>query len=216
MTEKQWDLIRADYVASAVRADQYPQPAMEEVAFVGRSNVGKSSLINSLTRRRGLARVSGSPGKTQTLNFYGLHAKLKTEYGDERKEFHLVDLPGYGFAKTSKDNRSQWSVFIRKYLTNSENLHLVCQLVDIRHAPMASDLEAYRFLVDSGVNVLVVLTKSDKLSKSAIAKQKNVFKRALGLDDSRIIAYTSTHHTMRNPLINIIMDYVLMQNEKIK
>ncbi|MEG1345479.1 MAG: GTPase, partial [Acidaminococcaceae bacterium] len=96
MTISQWDFINAKYVASAVRPDQYPVPALEEIAFIGRSNVGKSSLINSLTRQTGLARVSGSPGKTQTLNFYEVVAKRVSEGTEERELFHIVDLPGYG------------------------------------------------------------------------------------------------------------------------
>ena len=133
MSKDNWDIIRAKYVASAVRADQYPQPALIEAAFIGRSNVGKSSLINSLCRRNGLARVSSTPGKTQTINFYELEAKRVVEGEDERASFYLVDLPGYGFAKTNHNNKDQWSGFISKYLSGSENLGVVCQLIDIRH-----------------------------------------------------------------------------------
>ncbi|MDD4723102.1 MAG: ribosome biogenesis GTP-binding protein YihA/YsxC [Acidaminococcaceae bacterium] len=208
MNVKQWDLITAKYVASAVKSEQYPLPALEEIAFIGRSNVGKSSLINSLTRCRSLARVSGSPGKTQTLNFYELCAKRMLGEAEERRIFHLVDLPGYGFARTAKDNREQWSAFISKYLENSEHLKLVFQLVDIRHKPMESDIACYHWLMDCHRPTIVVLTKADKLSKSAAMAQKELFKRELGLDDSRIITYSSTAHTMRNELINRLMEYI--------
>ena len=205
MSKENWDIIRSKYVASAVRADQYPPTRMIEVAFIGRSNVGKSSLINSLCRRNGLARVSATPGKTQTINFYELEAKRTDEGLDERAKFYLVDLPGYGFAKTNRNNKEQWSGFISKYLSGSDNLGLVCQLIDIRHKPMDSDLECYQWLKDCGLRVQIVLTKSDKLSKNAAMSQKALFKREMGLSEDDIITYTSSQHTNRGELINRIM-----------
>ena len=205
MSKENWDIIRSKYVASAVRADQYPPTRMIEAAFIGRSNVGKSSLINSLCRRNGLARVSATPGKTQTINFYELEAKRTDEGLDERAKFYLVDLPGYGFAKTNRNNKEQWSGFISKYLSGSDNLGLVCQLIDIRHKPMESDLECYQWLKDCGLRVQVVLTKSDKLSKNAAMSQKALFKRQMGLSEDDIITYTSSQHTNRGELINRIM-----------
>ena len=205
MSKENWDIIRSKYVASAVRADQYPPTRMIEVAFIGRSNVGKSSLINSLCRRNGLARVSATPGKTQTINFYELEAKRTDEGLDERAKFYLVDLPGYGFAKTNRNNKEQWSGFISKYLSGSDNLGLVCQLIDIRHKPMESDLECYQWLKDCGLRVQIVLTKSDKLSKNAAMSQKALFKREMGLSEDDIITYPSSQHTNRGELINRIM-----------
>ena len=228
MSKDNWDIIRAKYVASAVRADQYPQPALIEAAFIGRSNVGKSSLINSLCRRNGLARVSSTPGKTQTINFYELEAKRVVEGEDERASFYLVDLPGYGFAKTNHNNKDQWSGFISKYLSGSENLGVVCQLIDIRHKPMDSDMECFNWLRSCGattiaalkddfnallaalrscgLKVQVVLTKSDKLSKNAAMSQKALFKREMGLKEHEIITYSSSQHTMRGELIERIMN----------
>lgn len=208
MSATQWDLIAAKYVASAVKTDQYPEPSLDEIAFIGRSNVGKSSLINSLTRRRGLARVSSSPGKTQTINFYELGAKRVVDGMDERKSFYFVDLPGYGFARTSKENKDQWSAFIAKYLENSTHLKLVCQLIDIRHNPLESDIACYHWLMDCGRPVLVVLTKSDKVSKNQAASQKALFKRELGLRDEQIITYTSSQHTARFELIDRLMNAI--------
>lgn len=205
MSKENWDIIRSKYVASAVRADQYPPTRMIEAAFIGRSNVGKSSLINSLCRRNGLARVSATPGKTQTINFYELEAKRTDEGLDERAKFYLVDLPGYGFAKTNRNNKEQWSGFISKYLSGSDNLGLVCQLIDIRHKPMESDLECYQWLKDCGLRVQIVLTKSDKLSKNAAMSQKALFTREMGLSEDDIITYTSSQHTNRGELINRIM-----------
>lgn len=206
MSKGTWDIIRSKYVASAVRADQYPRDKMIEAAFIGRSNVGKSSLINSLCRRNGLARVSATPGKTQTINFYELEAKRVSEGLDERAKFYLVDLPGYGFARTNRNNKEQWSGFISKYLSESENLGLVCQLIDIRHKPMDSDLECYHWLKSCGLKVQIVLTKADKLSKSAAMAQRALFMREMGLGNQDIIAYSSTQHTARGELIGRIMD----------
>ena len=205
MSKENWDIIRSKYIASAVRADQYPTIRMIEAAFIGRSNVGKSSLINSLCRRNGLARVSATPGKTQTINFYELEAKRTDEGLDERAKFYLVDLPGYGFAKTNRNNKEQWSGFISKYLSGSENLGLVCQLIDIRHKPMDSDMECYQWLRDCGLRVQVVRTKSDKLSKNAAMSQKALFKKEMGLSEDDIITYTSSQHINRSELINRIM-----------
>ena len=196
MNKGVWDIVRAQFVTSAVKAEQYPSPQMIEAAFIGRSNVGKSSLINSLCRRNGLARVSATPGKTQTINYYLLNAKRNVEGGADTAQFYLVDLPGYGFAKTGKSN---------KYLSGSDNLALVCQLIDIRHKPMESDIECYHWLLGCGLNVQIILTKADKLSKNAAMAQKALFKRELGLDDSRIITYSVTQNTMRSELINRIM-----------
>ena len=111
MAGNQWDIIDASYVASAVKATQYPQDTIDEVAFIGRSNVGKSSLLNSLARRKGLARVSSSPGKTQTINFYSFQGKRTREGQVERHMFYAVDLPGYGFARTSKGRPSSASTW---------------------------------------------------------------------------------------------------------
>lgn len=205
MAKGDWDIIRAKFLTSAVRANQYPEDGLAEVAFIGRSNVGKSSLINSLCRHNGLARVSSTPGKTQTINFYGLEAKKVEDGIDERDHFYLVDLPGYGFAKTNHANKEQWSSFIGKYLSESENLQLVCQLIDIRRKPLDSDMECYAWLLECGLKVQVVLTKSDKLSRNAAESQKALFKREMGLFEDQIMVYSSTAHSMRGELISRIM-----------
>ena len=209
MTNKGWDIIHSKYIASAVRPEQYPHPELTEVAFIGRSNVGKSSLINSLCRRNGLARVSATPGKTQTINFYDLEAKRTLEDETvERQEFYLVDLPGYGFARTGKANRDQWSGFIAKYLSGSDNLAMVCQLIDIRHKPLENDVECYYWLKSCGLMVQIILTKADKLSKNAAMSQKALFRREFGLTDDQIMVYSSTQHTTRGELIERIMGAV--------
>ena len=209
MTNKGWDIIHSKYIASAVHPEQYPHPELTEVAFIGRSNVGKSSLINSLCRRNGLARVSATPGKTQTINFYDLEAKRTlADETVERQEFYLVDLPGYGFARTGKANRDQWSGFIAKYLSGSDNLAMVCQLIDIRHKPLENDVECYHWLKSCGLMVQIILTKADKLSKNAAMSQKALFRREFGLTDDQIMVYSSTQHTTRGELIERIMGAV--------
>ena len=205
MVMTQWDIVGGEFVASAVKATQYPQDTVDEVAFIGRSNVGKSSLLNSLARRKGLARGSSSPGKTQTINFYSFRAKKTTEKEPLRHTFYAVDLPGYGFARTSQSQKNQWSAFICKYMENSRDLKLVCILMDIRHAPMESDIDCYQWLLSLGIPLMIILTKSDKLNKGAVAAQKELYKKTFGLDDDRILTYTSTAHTNRRELIERIL-----------
>ena len=128
-------IIKSEYITSAVSRATCPEELLPEIVFVGRSNVGKSSLINSLTNRKSLARTSGTPGKTQTINFF--RVELKAD--DMRRAFYLVDLPGYGYAKTSKTNRKLWAKFIDEYLSSRRDIKFVCQLIDMRHPPQESD-----------------------------------------------------------------------------
>lgn len=195
-------ITQGKYLASAVKKEQYPEVQRKEFVFIGRSNVGKSSLINSLTRVHQLARVSSQPGKTQTINFYEIGAKL----GDnpERKDFYLVDLPGYGYAKTGAKRRKIWSQFINEYLLSSETLQFVCQLIDIRHEPMASDIEMFRWLVEHNLPVLVVATKADKVSRNGVAKSIAQIKNALGVPELDVLPYSSVKNTGREELLQVI------------
>ena len=190
------------YLASAVKKEQYPAQRRKEIVFMGRSNVGKSSLINSLTRVNNLARVSGQPGKTQTINFYEIGAKIAAV--EQRQDFYLVDLPGYGYARTGREKREIWAKFIKEYLLSSEDLQFVCQLIDIRHAPMASDIEMFRWLVDNGLPVLVVATKADKLGKNAGRKNADAIRRALGVSDMDVLPYSSLKNEGRSELLDVI------------
>ena len=201
-------ITQGKYIASAVRVDQYPEGDLPEVVFIGRSNVGKSSLINSLSRVGGLARVSGTPGNTQTINFYELSAKLPQV--EERRSFFLVDLPGYGYAKTGQANRKVWSKFIEEYLLKSPRLRFVCQLIDIRHEPMKSDIEMFNWLVDNDLPVLIIATKADKLSKNAVQKQIKVIKKALGVPEVDVLPYSSVKSEGRSDLLDVI-SHVLVE-----
>ncbi|MBP1966079.1 ribosome biogenesis GTP-binding protein YihA/YsxC [Paenibacillus aceris] len=162
---------QAEFVISAVGPSQYPEDALPEIALAGRSNVGKSSLINCLISRKNLARTSSQPGKTQTLNYYKVNQDL-----------YFVDLPGYGYAKVSKTKREQWGKFIESYLMHRETLRLVMQLVDLRHPPSKDDQAMYEWLRHHDVPVLVVATKADKIPKSQWPKHLKIVRETLGMD----------------------------------
>ena len=167
---------KSDLETVAVKPSQYPAPDLREIAFAGRSNVGKSSLLNLLTGRRKLARVSGSPGKTRTINFYIIN-----------DAFRIVDLPGYGYAKVTKSVSAGWGEMMERYLQNRENLVKVVQLVDIRHAPSKQDVEMYEYLRHYGLDGLVVATKADKISRNQMAKQMKLIKQTLGLSSEDVV-----------------------------
>ncbi|MBQ9931179.1 MAG: YihA family ribosome biogenesis GTP-binding protein [Firmicutes bacterium] len=158
--------------AVAVKPNQYPPAGKKEIAFAGRSNVGKSSLINLLLNRKNLARVSGSPGKTRTINFYEIN-----------QEFRIVDLPGYGYAKVSKSMSDSWGPMMESYLGNRPDLLKVIQLVDIRHEPTAQDIQMYEWIRHFGLDGLVVATKADKVSRNEMNKNLAVIRKTLGLKE---------------------------------
>lgn len=203
-------IINASYVATAVNASQYPTGDLAEIAFIGRSNVGKSSLINSLCRYNGLARTSGTPGKTQTINFFKLTGKLAD---DSRQEFMLVDLPGYGYAKRAQTARQTWSKFIEEYWLKASRLKLVCQLIDLRHPPMESDINVYRWLIEHGLTVQIVATKADKISKSRILQHAQVIYKGIDMANlnpqGRILPYSAVNGYGRNELLDVIKNILL-------
>ena len=204
-----YDIIKAAYATTAVRRDQYPEGNVPEVAFLGRSNVGKSSLINSLCNHRGLARVSGAPGKTQTINYFSAALRRRDEEeGEQRLPFYLVDLPGYGFAKTGGRNRDMWSAFIGEYVTQSPNLCVLCLLVDLRHPGLAIDQQAYDWLASAGVPLQIVGTKADKL----MANEKNRNRAQLNKlfpSDRPALAYSSLKRDGFGPLAKNLFERVL-------
>lgn len=204
-----YDVIKAAYATTAVRRDQYPEGNVPEVAFLGRSNVGKSSLINSLCNHRGLARVSGAPGKTQTINYFSAALRRRDEVeGEQRLPFYLVDLPGYGFAKTGGRNRDMWSAFIGEYVTQSPNLCVLCLLVDLRHPGLAIDQQAYDWLASAGVPLQIVGTKADKLK--ANEKNRNLAQlNKLFPSDRPALAYSSLKRDGFGPLAKNLFERVL-------
>lgn len=170
------DYIEANFLTTAVKPDQYPDTFVPEIAFVGRSNVGKSSLINCLTNRTKLARTSSSPGKTATINFYEI-----------KKSFRLVDLPGYGYAKVSKAEQERWVKMIDTYLSDRYNLVQVIQLVDARHKPTKDDITMINWIKSFGYKPIVIATKIDKLKKSQIEGNLTEIYNSLSLDDNSIL-----------------------------
>ena len=158
-----------------------PDTGKPEVAFAGKSNVGKSSLINALMNRKSLARTSAQPGKTQTINFYNIN-----------EEMYLVDLPGYGYAKVSQSEKEKWGKLIEKYLKNSTHLKAVFLLVDIRHEPNANDKQMYEWITYNGYKPIIIATKLDKIKRSQIQKQMKIIREGLGLDkESTLIPFSA-------------------------
>ena len=202
----QWEIIRAEYVASVVKESQFPAGDEPEVAFIGRSNVGKSSLINSLCRHNGLARTSGEPGKTRTVNFFRVW--FKREDGLRRSLF-LVDLPGYGYAKRSKSERQDLLDWTQSYFRSSKRLRLVVQLLDVRRELQPLDLTVHRWLMDEGLSVQPVATKIDKLSRSAVGSALKALRTGLGMSvDAPLLGYSALTPSGRSELLARLVEAV--------
>lgn len=192
------EFIDIKLLTTAVRFDQYPEDTIPEIALVGRSNVGKSSLINCISNRKNLARTSSTPGKTATINFY-----------EVANRYRLVDLPGYGYAKVSKAEKEKWSGMIENYLARRENLIQVIQLVDARHKPTADDKLMFDWIRSYNYEPLVVATKLDKLKKSQIEENLTAIYQELGLsEDSVLIPFSSETREGRDQVLELI-EYVL-------
>ena len=175
----------AEILLSAVSKAQYPEDDLPEIALAGRSNVGKSSFINTLLGRKNLARTSGKPGKTQQLNFYNIDDKIR-----------FVDVPGYGYAKVSKTERAKWGKMIEEYLTTRENLRVVVSLVDMRHEPSADDVQMYDFLKFYDIPVIIVATKADKIPRGKWNKHESMIKKKLDfyMKDQFVVFSSETRH----------------------
>lgn len=169
-------ITKAEFITSAAKKGQYPPADMPEIAFAGRSNVGKSSLLNLLTGRKNLAKVSATPGKTRLINFFNIN-----------DTFRIVDLPGYGYAKVAKGMSEDWGRMMEDYLETRQNLICVIQLVDSRHEPSAQDCQMYDYLRYYGLSGVVVATKADKLSKNELNKNLSIIRRSLELDEDDIV-----------------------------
>ena len=171
-----------------------PDNQLPEIAFAGKSNVGKSSLINALMNRKSLARTSAQPGKTQTINFYNINDEL-----------YFVDLPGYGYAKVSQQEKEKWGKMIEKYLHRSKVLQAVFLLVDIRHEPSANDRQMYEWILANGYHPIVIATKLDKINRSQIAKQVKLVKQGIGVDkDTIVIPFSAETKQGREEIYDLI------------
>ena len=177
-----------------------PDNSLPELAFAGKSNVGKSSLINGLMNRKNYARTSQEPGKTQTINYYNIN-----------NEFYLVDLPGYGFARVSEKTRQQWGKMIENYLHTSRQLRRVFLLIDIRHDPSANDVQMYKWIVHQGFQPVIIATKSDKIKPSQMEKHLNMLRAGLGLpEEVKIYPYSALKKTGRDEIYEL-MDEILAE-----
>lgn len=171
-----------------------PDTGMPEVAFAGKSNVGKSSLINGLMNRKSLARTSGQPGKTQTINFYKVN-----------REMYLVDLPGYGYARVSQSEKEKWGKMIERYLHTSRNLKAVFLLIDIRHAPSANDCQMYEWILHNGFRPIIIATKLDKLKRSQVQKNLKILRESLRLEkDVTVIPFSAETKQGREEIWELI------------
>lgn len=187
------DIRKIELEKVAVYPSQYPAPNFPEVALAGRSNVGKSSFVNSISKSK-VARTSKTPGKTRTINFYKMD-----------DNFRVVDLPGYGYAKVSKDEKEKWADIINEYLTTRENLVDIIQVVDIRHKPTQQDIQMYNYIKSFGYRGIVLATKLDKIKRGQVSKNIKIIKEALGVeDDGLIVTYSSSKFTeKRNALVKL-------------
>lgn len=179
-------------------SSRLPNNSLPEFAFAGKSNVGKSSLINSFMNRKSYARISSQPGKTQTINYYNINS-----------EFYLVDLPGYGYAKVSESVKEQWGKMIERYLKKSPTLKAVFLLVDIRHEPGANDVQMYEWIVANGFDPIVIATKADKISKGAVSKQTAVIRKKLNCaKDAVIIPFSAEDKRGLEDIYKVVEDYL--------
>lgn len=187
-----------DLIISAVQEAQYPETDVPEVALSGRSNVGKSSFINSMIGRKNMARTSQQPGKTQTLNFFNIDDQLV-----------FVDVPGYGYAKVSKIQREKFGKMIEEYLTTRQKLQLVIQLVDLRHNPTEDDVLMYNYLKHFDIPTLIICTKEDKIPKGKVQKHLNNIKNKLDLEEGdTIVSYSSIKNNKQQQIWDLIESYL--------
>lgn len=187
----------------AVKQSQYPDGALPEFAFAGRSNVGKSSFINAIINRKKLARTSSTPGKTRTINFYKIN-----------NEIRLVDLPGYGYAKVSKSEKKSWSESINEYLESRDEIYEIFLLVDIRHEPTSLDKQMYEFILENGFSGIVIATKSDKMTKGHYAKSINTIAKKLEIKNKDlIIPFSSEKKDMVDEIWFVMEDIIKFNKE---
>ncbi len=198
-------LTGSEFITSAVNPNQYPSTSFAEFAFVGRSNVGKSSLLNTILNRRSLVKVSGQPGKTRLVNFF----QVKFKAGEEEGYFTLVDLPGYGFAKVSHAEREKWKMMIHDYFQSRLQLRAVCVLIDIRHPADIKDIDVVKMLSEIGRPCCLVATKSDKVPLSKQAGRLKELNNSFVLAKEKIIPFSSLKKKGVSEILNWIESYVI-------
>lgn len=192
----------ASFITSLAELKDFPGRGLPEIAIVGKSNVGKSSLINKLANNGKLARTSSEPGKTRLINLYELNRQLL-----------LVDLPGYGFARVSQEEKKRWAGMIEGYLSKSENIKLALQLVDMRHKPSDDDVDMVNYLRHFGIPISVVSTKADKLSRAEQGRQKPIICRTLAVQPWDLIPFSAVNGTGRDQLLEKIFSVATPDTE---
>ncbi len=188
-------ILSAEFVKSCVRKEELPKDGLPEVAFAGRSNVGKSTLINTITGRRRLAHTSSTPGKTRTINYYLIN-----------RRFYFVDLPGYGYARVSREERRRWQKMVEGYLEGRGELKGVVVLIDSRREPDDLEHALYDYLASIGKPVVTVLTKADKLSKNRLSERMVAIRKSLGIE--RVVAFSARTGMGRAELLSAIFEFV--------
>lgn len=196
-------IIKAELEGIAANKKQYPKEDLPEIAFAGRSNVGKSSFINSMINRKNLARTSGKPGKTRTINFYNIN-----------NQFRFVDLPGYGYAQVSNKEKEKWGNIIEEYLTTRKNLLEVVLLVDIRHKPTEQDLIMYNWIKTFKFTGIVIATKADKIPKGKYQANIKEIKNKLSIGDAKLIIPYSSSKKMNMAKVWETFDEILISNKE--
>jgi len=194
----------AEFVKSATKPSEYPPPLLPEIAFAGRSNVGKSSLINTLVNRKRLVKTSSTPGRTRLINFF-----------DINRQIIFVDLPGFGYAKVPVSVRKKWGPMIESYLSGRETLRGVVVIIDIRRIPRQEELDLLGWLGHYAITAIVVLTKADKLSKNKATHQHNHIARALGMDQKDLILFSAKSRRGRDAIWQAILTLVDIQNNEV-
>lgn len=202
-------VLTADFLRTATKKDQWPDDAIPEFAFVGRSNVGKSSMLNSLTRREKLARVSATPGRTQALQFFDVSVKPNPTVKPVRLRF--CDLPGYGWAKVSKTERERWGEMIEEYIRDRKSLLAVVLIVDARHPPQPSDRDALTFVTSLGRRAVLAATKMDKLTRNARYNAGKEIERELGLPAGEVVPFSAMEATGTDALWSRLLAIVREQ-----
>ena len=191
------EVVNVEEPICAVRISQYPEDKKNEFLILGRSNVGKSSFINTIINRKNMAKTSSKPGKTQTINFYRINS-----------QFYIVDVPGYGYAQTSKKQIEKFGIMIEEYLKNRQNLKHVFLLVDFRHKPTEDDVLMYEFLKYYNLDITIVATKYDKVSKNSRIKQDKLIKDTLKFNDNEFITFSTVTKKGRIEILSILEENI--------
>jgi GTP-binding protein len=195
----------AEFLTSVATLSQLPEETLPEIALAGRSNVGKSSLINRMLGRKSIAKTSGTPGKTQMLNYYNIDSQI-----------YFVDCPGYGYAKVSHEQRRQFGNLIERYMVKREKLCLVLQLIDLRHEPSKEDVSMFSWLIHNGMNVCIVGTKADKIPRSQYQKQLKMIRNGLHVPEHiPIVLFSSVTSQGKDELWRFIEQTVQLQEEQL-